>query len=345
MAPAVWDAIIVGGGPAGLSAALTLGRCRRRVLVCDRGTPRSWASKEMHGFISRDGIPPKDFLQLARDELSRYDSVVVETADVSDVRRENGSGLFVVESDDGNVRRCRKVLIATGLFDELPPVDGARDMFGISVFQCPYCDGWENRDRPIAVYGNGSRGYQMAAAMITWTRDIVLCTDGPARLSLERREALHRFDIPIVETPIRQLVGTDGRLESIEFENGDLRPVSAMFFDTPCRPQSSLAKKLGCAFTRQLGIRCGRYSESSVPGAYAAGNITRDVQLAVVAAAEGTKAAFGINRALTAEDFHGTFDRASRCRTRGRGRADGSDPGRQRLHFSGRRAPCVDCQP
>jgi thioredoxin reductase len=297
----VWDVIIVGAGPAGLSAALILGRCRRSVLVCDRGTPRSWASKAMHGFLSRDPIAQSEFHQLSIDELSRYDGVKLIQLEVTQIRQEDAG--FSVGGNEGPGHRCRKLLIATGLFDELPKIDGIFSFFGISVFQCPYCDGWEMRDKAVAVYGRGVRGYQMARAMTAWTRDIVLCTDGPAGLSPSQRDALARNAIPIVEMPISELIGKDGMLESIAFENGDVRPCHALFFDTPSKPQSNLAQRLGCAFARDGGVRCGRYAESSIPGIYAAGNITRDVQLAIVAAAEGAKAAFGINRSLTREEF------------------------------------------
>ena len=296
-----WDTIVVGAGPAGLSAALILGRCRRSVLVCDRGTPRSWASKEMHGFLSRDPMPPDEFLQLGRDELSRYDGVRLTAAEVISASREDGG--FEVATAEGATHRARKLLIATGLFDELPPVDGVRELFGRSVFQCPYCDGWEFRAKPVVVYGRGQRAFEMARAMTAWTQDLALVTNGPAGLDRESREALERHRIPLIEQPIRNVVGSGGCLEAIVFDNGDTRPAAAMFFDTPSRPQSDLARMLGCAFNRAGGVRCGRYSESSVPGVFAAGNITRDVQLSIVAAAEGAKAAFGINRALTREDF------------------------------------------
>ena len=144
----------------------------------------------------------------------------------------------------------------------------------------------------------------MARAMTAWSRDLVLCTDGPAGLSLDDRDLLGSHGIALVETPISHLAGQAGCLQAIVFRNGDQRPASALFFDTPCKPQSNLAQMLGCAFTRDGGIRCARYSESTVSGVFAAGNITRDVQLSIVAAAEGAKAAFGINRALTREDWN-----------------------------------------
>jgi thioredoxin reductase len=159
------------------------------------------------------------------------------------------------------------------------------------------------KDRPVAVYGKGRRGFDMARAMTAWTSDIVLCTDGPARLSAAQRQGLRANQIEIVTTPIAELIGEGGHLKAIRFTDGTLREREGLFFDTPSHPQSQFAMQLGCRMTRTGSIHCGQYEASSVPGVYAAGNILKDVQLSIVAAAEGARAAFGINRALTREDF------------------------------------------
>jgi thioredoxin reductase len=294
--------VIAGAGPAGLSAALVLGRARRDVLLCDTGTPRSWASKEMHGFLTRDGIAPTEFRRLAHEELARYPSVVFRAAEVTAAAR-NADGSFAVTIGKHRRVRSRKLLIATGVFDHLPALEGIEQFFGTSVFQCPYCDGWEVRDAPIAVYGKRRRGFEMARAMTAWSSNIVLCTDGAARLSETEKTHLDRNGIPIVEERIERLEGTRGHLREIVFRGGRRLKRSALFFDTPCSAQSKLAEGLGCQFARHGGIKCGQHEATSVPGVFVAGNIIKDVQLVIVAAAEGTRAAFGINRALTREDF------------------------------------------
>jgi thioredoxin reductase len=184
--------------------------------------------------------------------------------------------------------RSRKLLIATGVFDELPPIDGMEELFGTSVFQCPYCDGWEVRGAAIAVYGKRRRGFEMARAMTAWSRDLVLCTDGSALLSDAQRAHLRCNEIPIVEERIERLDGTRGRLREIVFRSGRRLKRSALFFDTPSSGPSKLAEALGCRFARHGGIKCGQYEATSVPGVFVAGNIIKDVQLAIVAAAEGT---------------------------------------------------------
>ena len=295
-----FDVVIVGAGPAGLSAALILGRCRRSVLLCDRGTPRSWASKAMHGFISRDGVAPADFAAIALAELARYRTVTHVPVEVTHASRRPGG--FTVLAGTQTVD-ARKLLIATGLEDSLPAVEGCEALFGISVFQCPYCDGWEFRDRPLAAYGKRTRGLEMARALTAWSRDIILCTDGASGFTREQRRHLDGNGIRVIQKPVLRLESEGGRLTHVVFRDGSRVEREAMFFDTPSRGQSDLTKQLGCTFTRHGGVVCGKYEATAVPGVYVAGNIIRNVQLSIVAAAEGANAAFGINRALTREDF------------------------------------------
>ncbi len=300
--PAVWDVVIVGGGPAGMSAALILGRACRRVLICDSGTPRSWASHSMHAFLTRDGVPPAAFRKMARAELRHYPNVEFRRGEVKSAKRAPKGG-FLLLQDDGRRVQCRKLLIATGVFDRLPDIPGIADYFGHSIFQCPYCDGWEYRNRPLAVYGRGRRGFEMARALLAWSRDVVLCSDGKAILSKKQRNELGHNGVVVSEARIAGFVGGGGKLREIVFRDGTKLARSAMFFDTPVASQSLLAQSLGCQFTRKGGVRCGLYEATSVPGVFVAGNIIKDVQLAIVAAAEGASAAFGINKALSREDF------------------------------------------
>jgi thioredoxin reductase len=310
----LWDVVIVGAGPAGLSAALVLGRCCRSVLVCDRGTPRSWASKAMHGFISRDGVAPSAFRRRARKELSRYPNVHYWRGEVKRVVR--GGVAFGVYLQR-RIVHARKLLLATGVFDQLPAIPGFETLFGRSVFPCPYCDGWEYRGRPVAVYGRGTRGFELTRALTAWTNDIVLCTDGPSRLSGAAMQQLQRKHIAVMSGRIERLSIVGRRLNEVVFTNGDRLRRDALFFDTPSRPQSTLPAQLGCSLDRHGRIRCGQYEATSVPGVFAAGNVLSDVQLSIVAAAEGARAAFGINRALTREDFDGRKQPRQPTRRRG----------------------------
>jgi len=297
-----FDVVIAGAGPAGLSAALILGRACRSVLLCDRGTPRSWASKRMYSYLSRDSIDPAQFRQIGRRELARYPQVELRDVEVTQARKQGRRG-FEVSLSTGARVRCRKLLIATGMMDILPAIPGFEQFFGRTVFQCPYCDGWEMRGKALAVYGRRQRGFEMARALTAWTDDILLCTDGRADFTSAEQRQLARNGIRLIEKRIAALEGARGRLQHVRFRDGERLARDGMFFNTPSRAQSKLAESLGCRYGRHGGVLCGQYEATSVPGVFVAGNIIRDVQLSIVAAAEGARAAFGINRALTRENF------------------------------------------
>lgn len=296
----MFDVIIVGAGPAGLSAALILGRCRRNVLVCDAGQPRNAASRTLHGYLTRDGIEPAELLRIGREQLRPYPTVHLRADEVTNTRCvENG---FEITIDD-EVVSSRKLLLATGVVDRLPDIDGLKSLYGRSVFHCPYCDGWELRDQPIAIYGREDRGSGLALELTGWSRDLVVCTDGPATFSADDRDQLAELNIAVREERISRLEGSDGQLERIIFANGDALPRRGMFFNTGQDQRCDLAAKLGCEFTERGAVHTGEYEMTKVPGLFVAGDASRAVQLVIVAAAEGAEAAFAINKALIKEDL------------------------------------------
>src|SRR4051794_3629307 len=299
--PDLLDVVIVGGGPAGLSAALMLGRCRRRVLVCDSGHPRNEASHAMHGFISRDGMPPAEFLRIARDELNTYETVALRKVTVSSAECQDGG--FVTTLETGEQLRSRKLLIATGVRDHVPSLEGIQELYGRSVFHCPYCDGWEVRNQPIAIYGNGARGVGLSLELTAWSRDLVLCTGGPAQFDANDRARLSRNGIEVRESRVKSLDGRNGILERIVFEEGEPLARRAMFFTAGQFQRSPLAIRLGCEFNDKGTVRTGPYESTNLPGLYVAGDASRAVQWVIVAAAEGAEAAFAINTDLIKEDL------------------------------------------
>ena len=295
------EVIIVGGGPAGLSAALLLGRCRRNVVVCDAGEPRNRPSHGLHGFLGHDGIQPRELLRIGREQLRQYDSVSIRDVAVTDVRRVDGG--FEVALADGARLRARKVLLATGVVDHLPEIEGFEALYGRSIHHCPYCDGWEHRDQPLAAYGRGESVVSLVRALLVWSRDVIVCTDGPEGLSAEERRELDRYRVPVREEPIARIEGEDGVLRRIVFAHGDPLPRQAMFFHHGQHTRFELAARLGCTFSEQGFIEGDDYQMTCVPGVYVAGDAVHDVQLAIIAAAEGVRAAFAINKALIREDL------------------------------------------
>jgi thioredoxin reductase len=288
----MFDVGIVGAGPAGLSAALVLGRCRRSVLVCDDGHPRNYPSTALHGFLTRDGIDPMEFREIGRKEMRRYDTVELRDVRVTSAAR--GDRSFALELADGAKLQCRKLLIATGIVDELPNIVNIEDFYGRSVFHCPYCDGWEWRDQAIAVYVS----IELALELTQWSRDLVLCTDGSIQLSPDDRRRLARNGISIDEERIATLEGFDGMLQAIVLASGRRLPRQAMFFSTGARQGADLAQRLGCDFDASGGVLTG-----SVYGLFVAGDASRDILLALVAAGQGAEAATAINTELLTEDL------------------------------------------
>lgn len=304
-----YDVVIIGGGPAGLSAALLLGRCRRRVALCDDGHPRNAASHAVHGFLTRDGIDPKELLRIGREQLGPYGIELIPQRVITALplpaeRGEGPAASFELTLANGRRLRSRKLLLATGLTDDLPRVEGLRELYGTSVHHCPYCDAWEHKDQALAVYGRGTEGAQFALGMKLWSADVILCTDGVRRMPAKDAAALERHGILVRPEPITRLEGENGRLRRIVFATGDAIERRAMFFEALTGQRSDLALQLGCEFTKRGSIRTATGESTTVPGLYAAGDATHDSNFVSIAAAEGTKAGVAINKALRLEDIH-----------------------------------------
>jgi thioredoxin reductase len=296
-----YDCVIVGAGPAGLSAALMLGRCRRQVLICDTGEQRNARSSGLHNYLTRDGTRPADFLQLARDEVAQYSTVEFRQVEVLDATRSPDG--FRLVCDDARQLTARKLLLATGVVDELPEIEGLEALYGISVHHCPYCDGWEWRDRPLAIYGSGEEGSALALGLTVWSRDLVLCTNGPSRLSPTEHEKLERFRIAVREDRILRLEGNEGRLQRIIFGRGAPLDRAALFVCASQHQRSGLARKLGCRFTNKGAVDTGTCEATDVPGLYVAGDASKEAQFVIVAAAEGAEAGMAINKALLKDEL------------------------------------------
>jgi thioredoxin reductase len=231
----MYDVAIIGGGPAGLNAALLLGRARRHVLLCDTGKPRNSASRAMHGFLSRDGFAPTELRRIGRAELQKYEGI--DTREAAVTRASADESGFAITLDSGENFRARRLLLAFGVEDQLPAVDGLRESWGRGVFPCPYCDGWELRDQPLAALGNGPQAAEFALLLSKWSPNLVLCTNGPAELDAKARTVLTARGIKVKEEPLQRLEGGAGSLSRLLFRDGSLLEPRALFFPRAASPQ------------------------------------------------------------------------------------------------------------
>jgi thioredoxin reductase len=295
------DAVIVGGGAAGLSAALALGRFRRRVLVVDGGQPANRFSHAAHGFFTRDGTSPLELLAIGREQLEKYETVEIAGGEVIDIQPQGT--IFEVRLVDSRIEQARKVLLATGLRDTMPPIEGLERYWGHGVFHCPHCDGWEQRDRPVAVINNGDRAVHVARLLQALTDDLVICTDGPADFSDDQRGKLDRHGVHVIETPITRVEGSETTVERIVFADGSTLARDALFVGPISTQHSDLAQRLGCALDASDIITVDGVGHTSVAGVFAAGDAAQMPRQLSLSVKQGAMSGMGILNDLLNEDF------------------------------------------
>ncbi len=302
-----YDAIVVGGSFAGLSAAMMLARARRRVLLVDAGKPRNRYSSASHGFLGQDGRSPKEIMETGRQQLLAYPTVTFHTTVATEAApTENGFAVTLQDSlqDHGTVVQAKKLILATGLTDHLPDVPGMQDLWGEGVNQCPYCHGYEIAGRKFAVFGAGPGSVHHAAIVSDWTEDTTLLSNGGDWLTEDHRAMLAARGIGIDETPLRRLVPRSPHsreLEAVEFTDGRTVPYGALFTGTRWSFASPLAERLGCETEEgQAGplIKVDFFKETSVHGVFAAGDNTNPMANTTLASAAGTLAGSGAHQSL-----------------------------------------------
>ena len=300
-----YDVVVIGGGAAGLSAALVLGRARRRVAVVDAGTPRNAPAAQMHGFLSRDGMPPAELLRIARAEARSYG---VELIDDRAAEVESG---FTVRLDGGRTLTARRLLLTTGAVDELPDIQGARQRWGRDLLHCPYCHGWEVRDQPIGVLGTVAGSVEHAHLLRQWSDDVIFFAHRYP-VSPSERAALDARGVRVVDGSVARLSVVEDRLDAVQLTDGRSLPRAALFIRPTlhARPDG-LAAALGCQVDEGGFLHVDAMGRTTVPGVFAAGNATNPRAQVITAAGEGSAAAIAINGDLVEEDVHDVLQRLS----------------------------------
>ena len=294
-----YDVVVIGGGAAGLSAALVLSRARRSVLVVDGGAPRNAPASHMQGYLSRDGMPPAELLAVGRDEIARYGArLLVGSVDQVAV----AAAGFRVQVEGGPEVIARKVLVATGLRDELPDVPGVRDGFGTDVLHCPYCHGYEVRDQRLGVLGGTPGAVEHAILLRQWSHDVVYFPHTDI-LSDADRERLVARAVGIVEGIVDRLARVDDRLHAVELTDGRTVERDAVFVRPRFRPHDGLLRDLGCSLDAQGWVVTDAAGRTSLPGVWAAGNAVDPRAQVITAAGQGSAAAIALNADLVAEDL------------------------------------------
>jgi thioredoxin reductase len=299
------DCAIIGGGPAGLNAALVLGRARRNTVLFDNDNARNAVTQESHGFITRDGVKPKEFREIAHKEISKYPSVIFEKRKITSVSKNDR--LFELVTSENETYQSKKIIISTGLKDNLPNIENISEYYGKSLFNCPYCDGWELRDKPLVVIIDEQvQGFHFIQTIYNWSKDLLVCTNGKSFHNEEHKRLIQDKGIKIIENKIQSLVGENGQIEKVVFENGVSVDIQGGFVLPQLTQSSDIAKQLGCEYNSQGGISTDSFGRTNIKGVYAAGDasIIAPAQL-IIAAAEGLQAAVGVNRDLIETEFLG----------------------------------------
>jgi thioredoxin reductase len=296
-----YDVIIAGGSYAGLSAAMSLGRSLRKVLIIDSGLPCNRQTPHSHNFITHDGETPKAIADKAREQVLKYETVHIQHGvAVSATKTADG---FELTTRDGAVLTTRKLLFTTGVKDLMPPIPGFAECWGITVIHCPYCHGYEVKQEKTGIMSNGEIGFDFCKLIANLTSDLTLFTNGKSTLSLEQQSTLQKHNIAVVETEIARFEHSNGQLKQVLLKDGSAMPLKAMYAKIPFVQHCDIPVQLGCAVTEQGYIAVDLLGRTSVAGVYAAGDNTAMMRAVSLAVAGGGMAGAGINKELVEESF------------------------------------------
>lgn len=292
-----YDVVIIGGGPAGLSAALALGRARKKVLLCDSGPRRNQRAAHLHNFVTRDGTPPEEFRQIGRQQLAHYPNVEVRDLRIDSISGAKGD--FQLKSSQGELE-ARRVILCVGMIDEPPAIEGFQELWGYAIFQCPYCHGWEVKERPWGYLARDLAMLQFAIMLRGWSKEVTVFTGGAFELPPEQRAHLEGAGIRVETTPVVRLVHQGLALQGLALSDGRSVACEALFIH-PSQRHVDVVAALRLSLDQDGLVKVDPMTrETSIPGVYAAGDLCTRAQGAMFAAAAGTHAAGMVNHELTA---------------------------------------------
>jgi thioredoxin reductase len=296
-----YDIAVVGGGPAGLTGALWLSRYLHKVVLIDSGDPRNWETRGVNGFLGESGIKPSQLRGYGRAECEKHGVELID--DSVETTTNRNSDLFTLSLKSGTSISARRVLLAIGIKDLWPDIEGLERCYGETVHVCPDCDGYESRGRKIAVVGKGRKAVGMALALTTWTDKIVICTNGEkAEITQAHSDQLGKLNIPILEAPIKRVVSDQKEIRGLELEGGMLLDCDRLYFAIGQFPADDLGAQLKCERDEFGLIVVDEHYHTSVKNVYAAGDIVPGPQLAISAASDGAIAALAIHHSLIPEE-------------------------------------------
>ena len=296
-----FDVIIVGGSYAGLSAAMSLGRALRNVLIIDSGLPCNRQTPHSRNFITQDGEKPSVIAEKAKKEVLKYDTVKFLTdLAVSGTKTDKG---FEISTQSGELFLAKKLVFATGLKDKMLKIEGFSECWGITVIHCPYCHGYEVRNKKTGILGNGDYGFEFSRLVSNWTKDLALFTNGKSMLNVQQAEKLTKHNIPVVENEIDSFQNTNGQIQTITFKDNSKTPITAIYARPQATQHSEIASQLGCELTEQGRVKVDMSQQTTIPGVYACGDCSNSSRDLAIAVSSGVIAGGTCNKEMILEEF------------------------------------------
>ena len=300
-----FDVIIIGGSYAGLSAAMTLGRSLRKVLVIDSGNPCNASTPHSHNFLTQDGKAPQEISEIAKSQVEKYNTVKFYLGQA--VKGGKTTTGFLIETSEGDVIEAKKLIFATGITDQMPAIDGLRECWGVSVIHCPYCHGYEVRGQKTGVIGNGDSGFDYLRMIANWTKDLTLFTNGKSALSEGQLAKLEYHNIQLVEKEIVQIEHDNRLIQNVAFADGYKQQLSALYYRASFQQHCTIPESLGCELTEQGFYKVDAFQRTTVPGIYACGDNSSPMRSVANAVGSGNMAAAMLNRDMVENDFQEAF--------------------------------------